>query len=355
MIADSTNFATSPEFYPIHLNLKRRLISFVRMSPESYSQSSFLDHRALSVDNRIYDASLDDLLLWVQQSPAHPNPLHYILHPAFCCSTLLARCLDLMPRCFVLKEPHLLTQLSLGRPPGIEFADGGMKTSAHRDWFELVELCLALLNRAYAPTDIIVLKANDRCNALGRLLLNRDERSKVVFLSTSLRSFLLAVLKSRERRLWLRERLNPAQKDALCFPALANLNPEVLPDAEAAAYLWTVNAAVRRRLCRYIEESRVIILDGDRIPEAPSAAVRRVAEHLGISSDQQRIRDVEDHPSMNRHAKEPGKVYNAATREKEILVLEEEWGREADGGMDWVARHEPVLLGDECTTNELNT
>src|SRR4029077_2368313 len=106
----------SPELYPIGINRLRHLVSFVRMSPDRYRNTSFLDPGATSLAPSVYTFNLDDLLLYGLHVPNHAAPVHYVFHTAYCCSTLLARYLDLIPPCFVLREPGVLAQIAMLRP-----------------------------------------------------------------------------------------------------------------------------------------------------------------------------------------------------------------------------------------------
>lgn len=100
--------------------------------------------------------------------------MHFILHTGFGGSTLLARYLEALPSCLVLKEPMLLGELSTQwneAPPGRE-------PKYWRDWFQVA---FALLARGYPSDDAVVVKVPD-CNWMGHLLLDQDERTKIIFL-----------------------------------------------------------------------------------------------------------------------------------------------------------------------------
>src|SRR5690242_9997556 len=94
----------SPEWFPVSIDPRARRMRFVRMSPETYRASVFLDARTHHL-GEIRTAGMDELL---RGRPRGPSRVHYIFHTAFCCSTLLARHLEALPRVLVLKEPGIL-------------------------------------------------------------------------------------------------------------------------------------------------------------------------------------------------------------------------------------------------------
>ncbi len=339
----------SPGFYPLRMDFDSGTVSFVPMSRAAYKASSFLDGRTQPTSSERYDIPAADLLLAAAELPPAPNRVHYIFHAAFCCSTLLARYLELIPPCFVLKEPLFLTQMAVVRPramaahgawSGVSINDGALDPA---EWTRLLDLCVRLLGRGYAPEDIVAIKVNDICNSLGELLLARDAASKAVFVTIGLKDFLLVLLKSPDRRQWLRGRLLKAQKDAAIVPELAVFDPAQMSDAEGGAYLWALNEALRARLCS-LGQSSVLTIPGEEISDAPAGAVRAVANHFGLPVSQGLPKNIFSGATAARYAKDPSRAYDAGSRRKELKTLQKQIGPEADRGVEWAAKHR-VLFG----------
>jgi hypothetical protein len=331
----------SPDFYPVKMDFDSGCVSFVPMSKATYQTSSFLDGRTQPTSAERYDVIAADLLLASAEIPPTPNPVHYIFHAAFCCSTLLARYLELIPPCFVLKEPLFLTQMAVVRPREMEaHNDGALEP---REWTRLFDLCIRLLGRGYAAEDVVAIKVNDICNSLGEMLLTRDPASKAVFVTIGLKEFLLVLLKSPERRQWLRGRLLKARKDAAVIPELAGFDPERMSDAEGGAYLWSLNEALRARLCS-LYPSRVLTVPGEEISERPHQAVLAAARHFGLPVSKGLPKHIFSDATAARHAKDASRNYDACSRRKELKTLQKQIGAEADGGVEWAAKHR-VLFG----------
>jgi hypothetical protein len=284
----------------------------------------FLDSRTKRAGADIYELRLDDVLLAATGASGGAKNIHYILHTTFCCSTLLARYFEILPSCFVLKEPMLLTQLAL--------------TSHQQEsrWEEAFDLGVRLLTRTYQPGEMAVIKPHEPCNSLGARLLEHDRAATITFLMTPLRHFLLAILKSDERRNWVRTRVRSAAQDAAACPPLAYIDPNDLTDPEAAAYLWLTNSF----LCGELSDeygSRVLVLDGGRLAESPEEALPQVASISGLPLDEQLLKWMIAHPSITSYSKDPSRQYDASARRKEIEELDHRWSTEADTGVEWAA------------------
>jgi hypothetical protein len=330
----------SPDYYPLKMDFNTGIVSFVPMSKASYKASSFLDGRVQALNSERYDIPASDLLLAAAETSPPPNRVHYIFHAAFCCSTLLARYLELVPPCFVMKEPLFLTQMAVVRPHPLESKDGALEPL---EWLRLLDLCTRLLGRGYAAEDIVAIKVNDICNSLGDMLLDRDSNSKAVFVTIGLKEFLLVLLKSAERRQWLRGRLVKARRDAAFVVELAEFDPVRMSDAEGGAFLWALNEALRAQLCSF-NRSRVLTLPGEEISEAPEGAVLAVANHFGLPVSRGLPKNIFSDATAARHAKDPSRAYDARSRRKELKTLQKQIGAEADRGVAWAAKHR-VLFG----------
>jgi len=333
---------SSPNFYPLKMDFDTGLLSFVPMSRATYKSSSFLDGRTQAAGPERYDLPAADLLQAAADLPAAPTRAHYIFHAAFCCSTLLARYLELIPPCFVLKEPLFLTQMAVVRPRAIAAHNDGALAPA--EWTPLFDLCARLLGRGLVAEDIVAIKVNDICNSLGEMLLARDPGAKAVFVTIGLRDFLLVLLKAPERRQWLRGRLLKARKDAAIVPELTGFDPVQMSDAEGGAFLWALNEALRARLCA-LNPSRVLTVPGEQIAESPAEPVRAVADHFGLPVSQGLPKNVFSDATAARHAKDPSRTYDARSRRKELKILEKQIGAEADLGVTWIVKNHLLFGG----------
>jgi hypothetical protein len=333
---------SSPTWYPVELDLGRNRLSFIRLSREDYAKATFLEIRQLQ-GHETCKLNIDDLLLYSYRASEKPAPIQYVLHGAFCCSTLLARYLDLLPRPFALREPGILATIAgLGSPrtPVRARLDKMYGSGAAARWEELFVLCMRLLGRTYDDNDVVVIKVNDLCNAFGHVLLERDPESKAVFLSTSLRTFLLSTLKTEKRREWVEQRVKRTKLHPISFSPLVAIDIDALNAAERSAYLWLFNQMLCHDLLRRWSPKRVLPLNGDMVAEDPSEALRSVTDFWGWPVEEDQMTRVMADPMATNYSKFKGEShpYDAAARRKDLARWEELFREEVEQGVAWAAR-----------------
>lgn len=372
---DLSTALASCSYYPVAVDLGRRLIWFAEIDREVYRTAGFLIPKQARMSEERYGFNLEDVLLHDLSLPIGGAPSHYIFISAFCCSMLLARLLERVPGCFVLKEPSILGQLAMLRyrprksaatpsvvpaEAGIQSDDGGRSPLSRgrrtvsgttvecscsaasgdaweQEWQTWAGLGMRLLTRTFEPEQTVIVKASDTCNTMGEVILANDPRSKVVLLSVNLRTFILSVLKLEDRRDWTRKRANFWHKTLTLLPALSAVKVPELDDAQKSAYLWLVTAALWDRFRKQVEPERLLLMDGERVSESPSGALRELAAFFGLALEENRVEEILADPVLNRHSKIPGQTYSAAQRRNDLVDWEARFGADADRAMEWAA------------------
>jgi hypothetical protein len=311
----------NPDICPLRINSQTGLLTCVRLSRQAYRDWISLGmNGARQHGEEIYQFRVDDVLLAAAKQQPFPGPTHYILHMAYCCSTLLTRYLDLLSSCFVLKEPQVLAELALAYKPDEPL------------WDEHFNLLVRLLSRTYEKREVAIIKAHVPCNVLGERLLKHNPASAITFLVTPLRSFVLSVLKSQVRRrrvrYWLKH-IAPA------VDRLASINVRDLMDGQAAVCFWVLNRCLCDQLCSGPNGSRVLVVDGDRVADSPHHVLPAVAARFGLFIDKDQLKSLLDHPSVHHHAKHPSRPYDALSRLEEMNALGKYCGSEADASIAW--------------------
>jgi hypothetical protein len=172
---DATN---ALEYYPARLDLQSRSLWFAKIKPEAYRDAAFMTPYQSGATSPYYGFHLDDIVLKNMQMPIGGANCHYIFITAFCCSTLLARLLDRVPWCLVLKEPSLLGQISMARYKG----ECSSLAQWEKDWRVWSGIAIRLLTRTFDPRQKVIIKAADVCNVMCDVLLENDPRSKAILL-----------------------------------------------------------------------------------------------------------------------------------------------------------------------------
>jgi hypothetical protein len=302
----------------------QNILVFVSMSRDTLIQSVALDGGwAVLTSDTTLKADIPKLL---RRRPQ--RTLQFILHSAFCGSTLLARYLEALPHCLVLKEPQVLSQLA--KLKGRELATG--QPDWWPDWFEVV---LAMLARGYDSDSAVVVKASSTCNSLGNKLLDHDERTRIVFLYSCLKTFLLQVLKSEDRRRWLRKHMDDLARSMARVPFLAGIRAEDMTDAQRASAMWLVNSFHCQSLLRRPDSHRVLLLDGESLMSRPNETVLAAADFLGLVNDNASRAVLVDLPALSRHAKDSSLQYDAIARAAELAEARERCRGEVAAAIEW--------------------
>lgn len=317
-----TDPLASPDFFPVKIDADKNTILFHQMSRDTLRQSAFLDRRAVR-------AGPTTLLADIRRLPTLParRPLHFVLHSAFCGSTLLARYLEHLPNCLVIKEPGLLGQLSALKalPPEHDPA-------AWSEWFDVA---MKLLARGYPSDDAVIVKAPDLCNWMARLLLEHDARTRIVFMFCPLRVFLLQVLKVGHRRAWLGEHIKLLQPWFARVPFLSGVDAGALADGQRAAAMWLLNSFLCWQLVSGPGADRVLVLDGEELMARPAEVVQRVAACFALSPDAANPSSLPEFQPITHHAKDSGMPYDAAMRLQELRDAEARCGGEVQAAIAW--------------------
>lgn len=314
---------SSPEFFPLGMDYHRRLVTFVRMTREAYADSVFLDYSRTQSAGTPITLRLDDVILACRTKSAPTAKAHYILNTAYCCSTLLSNYFESLPNCLVLREPRLLAQVA------------AMMDEEDPHWELLLDVCMKLLLRTYEPGQAVVIKPYEPCNRLAKTLLERDPNATATYLITPLRSFLLSVLKSEERREWVRGRVASAARDASHYSLLSGISADALTTPQACAYVWLLNYSLFRALKRNDEAGRVVLANGDALVEAPEPTLRAVLSGSGLRVDERQFQAMIFAQSVQKYSKDSDRPFDAASRHDQLNEINRCWGVEADEGMEW--------------------
>lgn len=323
----------SSEFYPISIDWMKRTLSFVQIGRETYNSAAFLVPRHIDMGNRVFMFNLDDLLLHARRNPWPAVRTHYVLISAFCCSTLLARYIDQLGSALVLKEPGIIAQLGI-----MKHAHSDLIPDLERnEWTELVSLSLGLMARVFPTQSSVIVKPSDIGNLLAEDLLMHDARTRVLILSVPLRTFILSVLKSSERREWVRARAKYWHKCVAKTLGLEGVDLRRMNDATKSAYIWLITNCLWLKVRQDRDRERVLIMNGNLISSSPSSALRTVMDFFSIDVSDEDIKKAVESDASSHHSKRPAKEYNAGQRSRDLLEWERSYGREASEALEWAS------------------
>lgn len=333
------NIFESPELYLQSIDLTGKTMTFTPMTTETYRSTSFLDERIHQAQSVNANVDMNDFIATFDDSRPTPRPLGFIFHTAYCCSTLLARCIQDLEDTLVLKEPVPLRTLS-------------------EEWFhstnagacrKMRDMLSVLLSRRFGD-EAVVVKATSLCNNIMPELLDMHEKTRAVFIFSGLEESIASFLKSPDRREEARAFLN----------SMRNLLPEGLKledcqrliDANVVALLWVLQVRAYCELASTRFSGSLVALNCNQLLADPVGALLLAANHLGIGCSRSTVEDVVSGSAFSMHAKLRGSGFSREDRRTDLLRLADRFGEEIRFASQWVRRlplweHIPATLPAE--------
>ncbi len=277
---------------------------FVPMDRAAYHCSIFLDHRISPAAN----GSMRVPLAALGGEARRPAATGWIFHVAHCGSTLLARALDDPALNLVLREPLALRQQAFARDP------------------KRLALTAAMLSKRYREDLPTIVKANVPVNFLLPDLVALDPKAQAIFLYSSLRDYLLAILRSENHRGWLQ------RVTAQLAAYLGDLSP--LSDAERCAALWLAQMRAFTAAIERLPNARA--LDAEAFFAAPRPILKAAAAHLGVPLSDGAIEATVAGPLFSTYSKNPELPFDNEARLARRAELEAPLAPELDQAQAWI-------------------
>jgi len=230
-------------------------------------------------------------------------PVHFIFHSGFCCSTLLAACLDRPGLASGLSEPVILNDIvgwrMRGAPPE---AIGPLLADA-----------LRLLGRPFPGDQAVVVKPSNVVNGLAAAMLAIQPKAHAIVMHAPLEDFLTSIAKKGlDGRRWVRELFVKLRAEGrvqtLGFTDLDFLGQT---DLQIAAMAWLAQQSLFANLIAETP-NRVRALDSTAFLAQPEAALTHAAAHFGLTLDPDQLAAMLGGP-LQRNSKD-GSSYSAADR-----------------------------------------
>lgn len=293
---DLQSVISDAEWLPSHWDARAGTLGFVHVARAGHGGLTFLADEYLGPAN-LPAVTLPVTELAAAGPPPRALPPHFIFHSAFCCSTLLARALDVPGAAMALKEPQVLNELA-----------GGARTrSLKGDVFNLV---LALLSRPFAPSERIVVKPSNVVNLLAPALMNANEGSRALFLHAPLPRFLRSIAaKGLFGRRWARRLFAQLLADTGLEFGFGSSEQFELSDLQAAALAWLMHHAQGSALVRDFPE-RVGALDSETFLGRRADTLEALFRHFDIPLGREQAEEIAAGPAFATHSKELGRKFD---------------------------------------------
>lgn len=303
----------NPNWYLHNIDLDQGLLLFVNTEPSALSSASFLDARF-----QPQGSSKTIPIAQALELKRVENSAMYIFHTAFCCSTLLARCLDLQPHTIALKEPQVLMTLANYKRAGHTEMQNPERAK------QLVALVHGLLARPFQEKQRVIIKPTNTVNNLIGELLAANDENKCLLLHSDLKSFLISLLKKGEEgRAFGRNLYNIFSMDSPEAQQLNHAQLMRMTDSQIAAIVWHLQFEHFIAAAERFGESRLKSLHCDRLIESPPEILRRAVTHFGLESLADNFDRLVENAPLNSDAKTPGTKFSGTDRVSQHKQAEE--------------------------------
>lgn len=313
LLAQLADLLVSPEFHPAQLDLERETMGFVPVSREAYRAFSF--HSVPWIREHTPKAihlSIDGLLRRFELADTPSDPLNFVLHPAFCASTLLSRALEAATPSLAFREPDALHQLT------VQLAKDRGDPVAEVRLTALLRLLLHLLSRHYPDQAGTVIKPTDAASLSLMMLLHARPEAHGVYIYSDPESFVATAIKTEDRRAWLGQRARWLERSLFPDLPMQELPNHASPPSRIAVALWVGHARAVRDAANRMGSGTLRTLSTDVFFEDPVAVVEATARFFGLATRRGFAAGLA--PVLREHAK-LGVPYTSADRDQEIAAL----------------------------------
>jgi hypothetical protein len=233
-----------------------------------------------------------------------PPPPRFIVHSAFCCSTMLARAFDMKGMSLGIKEPVILNDVA-----GLQLRGGDPRQVA-----AALDVALWLLARPIAAGEAMVIKPSNVFNPLLPAVRAMRPATPVLLLHAPLETYLGSVArKGLDGRLWVRElmwkliRLGQVHRFGYSEEELFRQS-----DLQVAALGWLAQQASFAELASEGGE-QVRTLDSEILIERSQECMAALGDLFALSFDAEAVASG---PAFRRHSKH-GASFSAEERARE--------------------------------------
>lgn len=248
--------------------------------------------------------------------------LHFILHSAFCASTMFANGFDLPGLSMGLKEPVVLNDI-------VGFRRRGAPPTAVG---ERLRDALDMLARPFGDDFAVVVKPSNVFNALAPASLAMRPTSKAIILYAPLSVFLLSVArKGLWCRLWCRELLEGQIADGIVDLGFEPGDFFRQTDLQVAAVGWLAQQKLFHSMAQKFGAERIATLDSERLTANPGKALSTAASHFGLG---EHAAANDAHPAFGTHSKFGGS-FRTEDRRAEYALAQTAHGDEIEKVLIW--------------------
>lgn len=299
-----------PTWYLHAINLDQASLLFVKTDHRALSACSFLDHRFDIQGLPRMSVAIEDLL--ENSNLIESGAPTFVFHTAFCCSTLVARCLDLESANVSIKEPAVLMELANFQRIGHPLLANPEQAKA------IYELVAKLLFRPFGDGQTVLVKPTNTVNNIIVPMMATHSKSKALLLHSDLESFLISILKKGEQgRGFARQLFTIFLMDSPEARQLDSTRLMRMTDSQIAAITWHLQLEKFFDVFRQFDSSRVRSLHCDHLLSDPRRSLASLIDFFEFKALDEKFEYLIDQAPLQHNAKEPGQKFDSENRNQE--------------------------------------
>lgn len=308
-------------WFPEAIDLRARTVRLCHAERDQLAAAPFLDERW---DSSGLETRVVDLRELAPQPPAAAP--RFIWHSAFCCSTLLARCLDAPGINLSLREPSVLEEVAnIRRTQGAAAAEAWLRS------------LVPALARPAAGERCITIKPTNTVNNLIGTVARLYPEARHLCLTSDARSFLISIARKGEAgRAFARRLFTIFAMDGHAVARTDSRQLMKMSDLQIAALVWHMQVAcMLDGMRRSGAEDRFASLDGDLFVRDPVTALTRVDDFFELGLGAAHIADTAGGPLFHRDAKDATRAFDPDLRADEAKRMAASLGPELEAIVEW--------------------
>lgn len=318
----SAGLSADASLFPDAVDVASARVSLVKVSRADLAGEAFLDERW---DRTGLARDIRPLSALAPRGHMTGSGLLFIWHTAFCCSTLLARCLDKPGQNLALREPAALMGVAslyrTGRASEARSALAGI---------------IGQMAAGLGQDPRVTIKPTNTVNNLLPECAELFAQSRHVLLSSSLKSFLISIAKKGEAgRAFARQMFTVFALDGHAIARTDQRQLMQMSDLQIAALVWHMQMETFRAALKRFGPECFVWLDGDAFVSRPAQALNALDEWAGLGLGASHARDIADGPLLTRNAKSPDEAFGAKTRLSQAGQIAAQLGPELDQIVNW--------------------
>jgi len=329
---------TRSEYHLHALDLASGECEFLQADEVAFRHSTFMDHRLHAGAQEPIRMSLELIEKHIASMPisAYSKPVNYIFHTAFCCSTLISRCLDIQGICSALREPAVFMQMANYKRVGNQlFVD-------MRRQQPLLDTVVYLLAKSSKQYETTLIKPTNAANNLIVEIVQNKYTHGILLLYSSLEQFLVSIIKKGEEgRAFVRRLFNVIRMDSERSNALPLDTLSQLTDLQIAAFVWYLQLdAYLKVLVRY-PEANIRTLDCDVFLGDPLNVLAKLCDLFDLKVERPVLEQIVTGSILKKYSKNGVQDYDASIRKTENARIATQFRETINGIIAWSERIRP--------------